>query len=237
MAGVGDVELCLWLDVLLADDEPDGGDQPGADTWDDPAAQAEQVRFGQAGPSFEDFCYGPVMPVRARSPHTTTITTSADSCPPDKDRPLARRQAEERGFLLFDSVTKDNQLRTSSAQPSVGGGVGGIILFGSSAPPTLPTNLAVLQRTAARGLPVLVMADEEGGSVQRLANLAGSLPWPRTMAATMTTAQTRALAEQVACRMRAAGVTMDLAPVLDLSDGPARTRPTRTGRARSASKH
>jgi beta-N-acetylhexosaminidase len=30
----------------------------------------------------------------------------------------------------------------------------------------------------------------------------------------------KSLAEQVGRRMRAAGVTMDLAPVLDLSDGP-----------------
>jgi beta-N-acetylhexosaminidase len=40
------------------------------------------------------------------------------------------------------------------------------------------------------------------------------------MAATMTVAQVRALAEQVGRRMRADGVTMDLAPVLDLSDSP-----------------
>jgi beta-N-acetylhexosaminidase len=40
------------------------------------------------------------------------------------------------------------------------------------------------------------------------------------MASTMTVGQVRALAEQACRRMRAAGVTMDLAPVLDLSDGP-----------------
>jgi beta-N-acetylhexosaminidase len=48
----------------------------------------------------------------------------------------------------------------------------------------------------------------------------GNLPWPRTMASTLTPGQVRVLAEQVGRRMRAAGVTMDLAPVLDLSDGP-----------------
>ena len=103
---------------------------------------------------------------------------------------------------------------------AAGAGVGGIILFGSEAPVALPANLAALRRTAANGLPPLVMTDEEGGQVQRMANLVGSLPWPRTMAATTTVAQTRALAEQVARRMLASGVTMDLAPVLDLSDGP-----------------
>jgi beta-N-acetylhexosaminidase len=69
-------------------------------------------------------------------------------------------------------------------------------------------------------VPPLVMTDEEGGEVQRMANLAGNMPWPRTMAATLTRAQVTALAEQVGRRMRAAGVTMDLAPVMDLSDGP-----------------
>jgi beta-N-acetylhexosaminidase len=64
------------------------------------------------------------------------------------------------------------------------------------------------------------MTDEEGGEIQRMANLVGSLPWPRIMAATMTEEQVRGLAEEVGRRMRAAGVTMDLAPVLDLSDSP-----------------
>ncbi len=107
-----------------------------------------------------------------------------------------------------------------AVRPLVAAGAGGIILFGSDAPLALAANLAALRRTAPNGLPPLVMTDEEGGQVQRMANLVGNLPWPRTMAATMTVAQTRALAERVGRRMRAIGVTMDLAPVLDLSDGP-----------------
>ena len=126
---------------------------------------------------------------------------------------LERRAAQ----LVVVPVQESDVL---AAKPLVARGAGGIILFGSEAPPALPADLAALQRSAPRGLPVLVMTDEEGGGVQRLANLAGSLPWPRTMAATLTVAQTRALAERVARGLRAAGVTMDLAPVLDLSDGP-----------------
>jgi beta-N-acetylhexosaminidase len=126
---------------------------------------------------------------------------------------IERRAAQ----LVVVPVEEDDVI---AAKPLVAGGVGGIILFGSDAPSALPANLAALQRSAPRGLPVLVMTDEEGGGVQRLANLAGDLPWPRTMAATLTVAQTRALAKRVARGLRAAGVTMDLAPVLDLSDGP-----------------
>jgi beta-N-acetylhexosaminidase len=125
---------------------------------------------------------------------------------------LERRAAQ----LVVVPAEEDDVL---AIQPLVADGVGGIILFGADAPPALPADLATL-RAAASGLPPLIMTDEEGGEVQRMANLVGSLPWPRTMAATMTVADVRALAEQVGRRMRAAGVTMDLAPVLDLSDGP-----------------
>ena len=126
---------------------------------------------------------------------------------------LERRAAQ----LVVVPAEEDDVL---AVQPLVAAGAGGIILFGSDAPPALPANLAALGRTAEGGVPPLVMTDEEGGEVQRMANLVGNLPWPRTMAATMTAAQVRALAEQVGRRMRAAGVTMNLAPVLDLSDSP-----------------
>ena len=126
---------------------------------------------------------------------------------------LERRAAQ----LVVVPAEEDDVL---AAQPLVAEGVGGIILFGSAAPPELPADLATLQRTAASGVPLLVMTDEEGGEVQRMANLVGNLPWPRTMVSTMTVGQVRALAERVGRRMRAVGVTMDLAPVLDLSDGP-----------------
>ena len=59
----------------------------------------------------------------------------------------------------------------------------------------MPADLAALRR-AGGSVPPLVMVDEEGGEIQRMANLARDMPWPRTMAATLTRAQTRALAEQ-----------------------------------------
>jgi beta-N-acetylhexosaminidase len=126
---------------------------------------------------------------------------------------LDRRAAQ----LVVVPAEEDDVL---AAAPVVAEGAGGIILFGSDAPPDLPADLAALRQAAASGVPVLVMTDEEGGEVQRMANLVGNLPWPRTMASTLTPGQVRVLAEQVGRRMRAAGVTMDLAPVLDLSDGP-----------------
>jgi beta-N-acetylhexosaminidase len=117
-----------------------------------------------------------------------------------------------------------------SAAPEVAAGAGGVILFGAQAPPGLTSSLAQLVRTAAGGVPPLVMADEEGGAVQRMANLVGSIPSAREMAATMTPAQIERLALQAGRRMKAAGVTMDLAPVLDLdgAQGPSATNPVGT---------
>src|SRR4051794_16488348 len=134
----------------------------------------------------------------------------AAACRPDavlSTWSLNRRAAQ----LVVVPVEEDAVLSVKSL---VADGAGGIILFGSEAPATMPADLAVLRRAGGR-VPPLVMVDEEGGEIQRMANLAGDMPWPRTMAATLTRARTRALAEQAGRRIRADGVTMDLAPVLD----------------------
>jgi beta-N-acetylhexosaminidase len=125
-----------------------------------------------------------------------------------------RRQAAQ---LVVAPVEESEPL---AAEHLVAEGIGGLLLFGSYAPPALPAELARLRHHAQGRLAPLVMTDEEGGAIQRMANLVGNLPWPQDIAKTMTTAQVRALAKKVGRKMRAAGVTMDLAPVLDLSDSP-----------------
>jgi beta-N-acetylhexosaminidase len=101
----------------------------------------------------------------------------------------------------------------------VADGVGGVILFGNTAPTDLGSDIAALRARALGGIAPLIMTDEEGGAVQRMANLVGSMPSAREMGATMTPTEIRALAHKVGLRMHAAGVTMDLAPVLDLDGG------------------
>jgi len=107
----------------------------------------------------------------------------------------------------------------------VADGVGGVLLFGSSAPTDLASDLARLRRHALGGVAPLVMTDEEGGEVQRMANLVGWMPSARRMAATMTPTGVHRLARRVGTKMLDAGVTMNLAPVLDLDDkdGPSPT--------------
>jgi beta-N-acetylhexosaminidase len=100
-------------------------------------------------------------------------------------------------------------------------GAGGILFLGSA---SAPANVAAdLQASVAPGAPrpaPLVMVDQEGGGVQRLGNAVPSMPWPRTMAQTLSPDQVQTLATNVGTRMRELGVDVNLAPVVDLDAGP-----------------
>jgi beta-N-acetylhexosaminidase len=104
----------------------------------------------------------------------------------------------------------------SAADREVAAGAGAVILFGSRAPLDLRQRLASLSALAPGGIRPLVMTDEEGGTVQRMANLVGNVPSARTMGSTMTPRHIRRIARRLGTRMAANGVGMDLAPVLDL---------------------
>jgi beta-N-acetylhexosaminidase len=127
-------------------------------------------------------------------------------------------------------VVPVDEQHVSDVSAEVSAGVGGVILFGSSAPSDLGTDLVRLLDRAPGGIVPVVMTDEEGGAVQRMANLVGWMPSARRMARTMSTAQAHALARRVGQRMHDTHVTMNLAPVLDLDDrpGPSATNPDGT---------
>jgi beta-N-acetylhexosaminidase len=107
----------------------------------------------------------------------------------------------------------------SAAAPLAKAGFGGIILFGSSAPKNLGTQLASLLKLAPGVTPV-IMADEEGGTVQRMQAVVGYVPSARYMSKTMTASQIKARATSVGRSMAAVHVLMDLAPVLDVDNRP-----------------
>jgi beta-N-acetylhexosaminidase len=107
---------------------------------------------------------------------------------------------------------------TRSAAPEVAAGAGGVLLRGSQAPVDLGTAIAFLRTKAPAGIEPFVMTDEEGGAVQRMTNLVGMVPSARAMAK-MTPAEITLTATTLGRRLRALGVTVDLAPVLDLDAG------------------
>ena len=76
-------------------------------------------------------------------------------------------------------------------------------------------------KAAAGAIPLAVSVDEEGGRVSRLKSVIGAQPSPRELAANNTPEQVRAIAAERARKMSGLGITIDFAPVLDVTAGDA----------------
>ena len=96
---------------------------------------------------------------------------------------------------------------------------GGIFLGGNATDLLEDQALRALQASAR--VPVVVAVDDEGGRVQRVDDLDGELPSARAMAE-LGPEQVRALAAERGEALAARGVTMDIAPVVDLGGQPRR---------------
>ncbi|WP_007023633.1 glycoside hydrolase family 3 N-terminal domain-containing protein [Saccharomonospora iraqiensis] len=97
--------------------------------------------------------------------------------------------------------------------------LGGVFIGGNAT--ALFTGDALSRMQEATDLPVSVAVDDEGGRVQRLDDLVGDIPSAREMARTMSPDEVRELARERGEQMREYGVTVDYAPVLDLTEGAA----------------
>ncbi|MFI6565887.1 glycoside hydrolase family 3 N-terminal domain-containing protein [Streptomyces sp. NPDC050534] len=173
----------------------------------------------------------------AKSSSTSPTSPAAGTTAPSPD-PISTAAActnktklaawSNRRLAMLTIVVPVSETGVSNATTEVSAGAGGVLLFGSSAPSDLGSRLTTLKSHVPGHLGLLVMTDEEGGGVQRMANLVGSLPWAAYMGTHWTPTQIRQNVGKVAARMSAAQVNMDLAPVVDV-DGrnvaPSRTDP------------
>ena len=114
--------------------------------------------------------------------------------------------------LLMVGVTGADDARAVVDNQHVGG-----IMIGSW------TDLSIMGApladiaASAGPLPLAVSVDEEGGRVSRLAGLIGSQPSPRVLAQTKTPDEVRGIAFQRGQAMRGLGITIDFAPVVDVT--------------------
>jgi beta-N-acetylhexosaminidase len=118
--------------------------------------------------------------------------------------------------LLMVGVTGAEDARAVAADHRIGG-----IMIGSW------TDLSMLQDGSLPGiaastgpLPLAVSVDEEGGRVQRLAPIIGSQPSPRILAATSSPDEVYNIALERGRAMKQLGITVDFAPVVDVTDAP-----------------
>ena len=94
--------------------------------------------------------------------------------------------------------------------------VGGIMIGGWTDMSIMGGPLAEIANTAGP-LPLAVSVDEEGGRVSRLSGLIGSQPSPRVLAQSKTPAEVHGIALRRGQAMRNLGVTIDFAPVVDVT--------------------
>jgi beta-N-acetylhexosaminidase len=135
--------------------------------------------------------------------------TASRSCVP------VRRWSDGR-LAAQTVIVPAQETDVSSVGIEVAHGAGGVILFGGTAPANLGSQIAAVRRLVPGHLGLLVMTDEEGGGVQRMANLVGSLPWARFMGEHWRPARITRRVAAVATRMAGYHVNMDLAPVVDV---------------------
>ncbi len=127
-------------------------------------------------------------------------------------------------------IISADQMNLAGATSASQGGVGGIVVMGNQSPGDFKAELAALIGASAPQVAPAIMTDEEGGSVQRLSQLVGSVPSAREMASHMSANAVRNLAETLGEKMASLGIGVDLAPVLDLDGGvgPSPTNPDGT---------
>lgn len=118
--------------------------------------------------------------------------------------------------LLMVGVTDAADARRVVATQHVGG-----IFIASWTDLSMLTDGALTAIARSAGpLSLAVSVDEEGGRVERLSSLIGSTPSARVLAQTKSPEEVYQLALERGRRMRNYGITIDFAPVVDVTDAP-----------------
>ena len=107
------------------------------------------------------------------------------------------------------------------AQAVVDAGVSGVFLAGQNVRSVEQVTELISGLRARAGRPFLVSTDEESGRVAATRVVVGGGPSPRRLARQLTPEQVREYAEEMGRDLAGVGIDLDLAPVLDLDDGPA----------------
>lgn len=101
---------------------------------------------------------------------------------------------------------------------------GGVIYFGRNTGTAAETAAlsSALQRLASScaGLPLMISADQEGGVVTRLSAGLPGMPGAMGLGAAGDPSLTQEVSFAIGTQLRAAGVNVNLAPVLDVNDNP-----------------
>ncbi|OMC55932.1 beta-glucosidase [Mycobacterium sp. IS-836] len=152
----------------------------------------------------------------ARHPSSTVSKPVAAPAPPVCGDPTAALSTRDKlAQLLMVGVRNADEARVVVNNSHVGG----IIIGGWTDLSIFQGGLAEIARSAGP-LPLAVGVDEEGGRVSRLKSLIGVAPSARQLAQTQTVQQVHDLELDRGKKMRELGITVDFAPVVDVTDAP-----------------
>ena len=157
------------------------------------------------------------------APSTASSSTVAAPLPPpvppacgDGQELLSTMSLRDKvAQLLMVGVTGGGDARAVVANTHVGG-----IMIGSWTDLTMLGDELKEIASTASPLPLAVSVDEEGGRVSRLAKIIGVQESARVLGQTSTPEQVYDIALKRGQAMKDLGMTMDFAPVVDVSDQP-----------------
>lgn len=99
-------------------------------------------------------------------------------------------------------------------------GVGGVLITTPNVKSSAQVGQFVSDLRALAGRPIVITAGEESGRVATFRSVLGPTPSARSLAAGNSAGEVRDVAEDVGSGLAALGIDLDLAPVVDLDDGP-----------------
>lgn len=165
-------------------------------------------------------------PVRSTAPAETAVPL-ADYVDARVNEIMARLSLEEKVGQIF-LIYFNGPVLSSALKQMIGEyHIGGIVLFARVGNIQNPTQVAQLINNAQQHavsssakIPLFVAIDQEGGPVVRLPDEATLFPSNMSLAATGSEEYARAMAAVTADELRALGINMNFAPVLDVNDNP-----------------
>jgi beta-N-acetylhexosaminidase len=152
------------------------------------------------------------------APRETAAVSTPSPSPACTPAPLEQRAAAVLVVGIPEVTSADDPLAQSVADL----GVGGIFVSKASVESAEQLTSLISGIRERAGRPLLVSTDEESGRVAMTSEIVGGGPSPRRLAAERTPAEVREFAGEVGTRLAEVGIDLDLAPLLDLDDGPSR---------------
>ncbi|MCG7230470.1 glycoside hydrolase family 3 N-terminal domain-containing protein [Corynebacterium minutissimum] len=161
-------------------------------------------------------------PVLSDVPTTPTPTSSAAPNAADETSEAETTEAEAPEDVRARAAAKlmPPALNYEDARAKLDAGVGGLFIPSWADPELLsdgPRGINALREEVGRDFEVSI--DFEGGRVQRFSEILGDYPSPRAMAEGHTPEEVEQMATEIGQSLRAHGVTVDFAPVLDVDGG------------------